>query len=198
MKKVFLALMCVAAIALVGCKGTANNPLPGGTNGSSLTPEKIAALDNTTEKCWQLGIGATVLGHSEVSYDYMWCTERQAAEWAYECYQAAKAMALGKAEYAYKESSAKTVEECNKLAEEAEKENLDDLDDDLDDDLECFQIYYNYGGTELTYTYMWSDEQSVENMIASLHNSTGIDYKYRTVAADDSDSCLAHLTGGAE
>lgn len=195
MKKVFLALMCVAAIALVGCKGTASNPLPGGTNGSSLTPDKIAALDNTTEKCWQLGIGASAGSHSEVTYDYMWCTEREAAQWAYECYQLAKSVAVGvSAEYAYKESSAKTVEECNKLAEEAAKENGEDWDDDF----ECYQIYYVLGGTELSYTYMWSDEQSVENMIASLHNSTGMDYKYRTVDADDSDSCIAHLTGGAE
>jgi len=191
MKKVFLALMCVAAIALVGCKGTASNPLPGGTNGSSLTPEKIAALDNTVEKCWQLGIGASAGGHSEVSYDYMWCTEREAAQWAYECYQASKLMPVGSAEYAYKESSAKTVEECNKLAEEAAKENGDDWGDD-DENAACWEIYAEIAGTTQTYQLIWTSEEGVEEFVAALNKAAGgiMTYKYQKIDADTEDECL--------
>ena len=195
MKKVFLALMCVAAIALVGCKGTASNPLPGGTNGSSLTPDKIAALDNTTEKCWQLGIGASVMGHSEVSYDYMWCTEREAAQWAYSCYQAAKGMMVGKAEYAYKESSAKTVEECNKLAEQARQEGQGG--DDWGEDYNCYQVYYSYAGSTIVVSYMWNDEEGIESYISAMSNASGIDYKYKEVDADDQEACIALSGGGS-
>lgn len=189
MKKVFLALLCVAAIALVGCKGTASNPLPGGTNGSSLTPAKIAALDNTVEKCWQLGIGASAGGHSEVSYDYMWCTEREAAQWAYECYQASKLMPVGSAEYAYKESSAKTVEECNKLAQEAEKENGGDDDDE---NASCWEIYSEIAGTTQTMQLIWTSEEGVKEFVAALNNAAGgaITYKYKKIDADTEDECL--------
>ena len=189
MKKVFLALMCVAAIALVGCKGTASNPLPGGTNGSSLTPEKIAKLNNTDEKCWQLGIGVSAGGHSEVSYDYMWCTEQEAAQWAYECYQASKLMPVGSAEYAYKESSAKTVEECNKLAEEAEKENGGDDDDE---NASCWEIYSEIAGTTQTMQLIWTSEEGVKEFVAALNNAAGgaITYKYKKVDADSEDKCL--------
>ena len=187
MKKVFLALMCVAAIALVGCKGTASNPLPGGTNGSSLTPEKIAKLDNTVEKCWQLGIGATVMGHSEVSYDYMWCTEQEAAQWAYECYQAAKHLAVGSAEYAYKESSAKTVEECNKLAQEAEKENGGDDDDE---DFDCWKISYEIAGYTQT-MYSWNTEEGVAAIVESYKSTLGVTCNVEKIKDKDADSCQA-------
>ena len=73
MKKFFAALLCVAAITLVGCK---SDPLATGTKGSSLTPEKVEKMDNTTEKCWHFAVRATYRGESVTEDSYVWCTER--------------------------------------------------------------------------------------------------------------------------
>ena len=119
MKKFFAALLCVAAITLVGCK---SDPLATGTKGSSLTPEKVEKMDNTTEKCWHFAVRATYRGESVTEDSYVWCTERVIAASCYAAYQAAKDLGYSSYEAAYSPSSAKTEEECEKLAKEAEKD----------------------------------------------------------------------------
>ena len=182
MKKVFLALMCVAAIALVGCnKATTSDPVPGGTKGSTLTPEKIATLDNTTEKCWHVGSGGAYGGQTAIEEGYMWGTERDAAEWAYECYQMSKAFP-GSYEYSYKESDAKTEEECDKLDKAVRQ--------DEEADYACWSLSYDMAGATIT-AYYWNDEEGMDAMAAAYKSRLGVDCKIAKADAKDEDACIA-------
>ena len=127
MKKFFAALLCVAAITLVGCK---SDPLATGTKGSKLTVEEIQKMDNTTEKCWHIAARATVQGTTQEEDSYVWCTEQWVATIVKASYDAMKATydqsgVDASFEVAYSSSSAKTEEECDKLAEEAAKNHRD-------------------------------------------------------------------------
>ena len=124
MKKFFAALLCVAAITLVGCK---SDPLATGTKGSKLTTEQIEKMDNTTEKCWHIAARATVNGTTVDEDSYVWCTEQWVASIVKASYEAMVATYKNAGvsytcEVAYSPSSAKTEEECDKLAEEAQKD----------------------------------------------------------------------------
>lgn len=123
MKKFFAALLCVAAITLVGCK---SDPLATGTKGSTLTTEQIEKMDNTTEKCWHIAARATVNGTTAEEDSYVWCTEQWVATIVKASYDAMEATYKNAGvsytcEVAYSASSATTEDDCKKLNEEAEK-----------------------------------------------------------------------------
>ena len=114
MKKFVAALLCVAAITLVGCK---SDPLATGTRADKLTAEQIEKMDNKTEKCWHIAIRVTVNGQTETSDGYEWGTEQEIAAACKITYEAAVAAwkisgVDGKYEIAYSPSSAKDMDSC--------------------------------------------------------------------------------------
>lgn len=195
MKKVFFALMCAAAVVLAGCS-KANNPIKGGTTGSSLTAEQVAKMDNTTEKCWHVAENIVVNGHSATYNYYEWGTEQEIASMVWAEYQAAKKMAVGDYEVAYEESSAKTQQECDKLDAAAQKENSE-IDGDDDEDAECWQVYTSYAGQTVTLAYLWTSEEGVKEYVAAMNKAQGgaVTYQYKKADAKDEAACGALLGG---
>ena len=119
MKKLFIALMCMAAVAFTSCS---SDPLTSGTKGSELTQEKVEKMDNKTEKCWHVAAKATVNGEKKTGETYVWCTEKEVALMVMMEYKYVTAEPnIKDYEIAYKEASAKDEGKCDELAKEAEK-----------------------------------------------------------------------------
>ena len=78
---------------------------------------------------------------------------------------------------------------CNKLAQEAEKENGGDDDDE---NASCWEIYSEIAGTTQTMQLIWTSEEGVKEFVAALNNAAGgaITYKYKKIDADTEDECL--------
>jgi len=198
MKKVFLALMCAAAVVLAGCSN-ASSPIKGGTTGSSLTQEQVAKMDNKTEKCWHVAETITVSGYSATYNYYEWGTEMEIAAMVLAEYQAAKKSGVGKYENAYEESSAKTQQECEKLDDAAQKENSEIDGDDADADAECWQVYTTYAGQTVTLAYLWTSEEGVKDYVDAMNKAQGSSiYSYKKADAKDENSCSALINGGDE
>lgn len=121
MKKVLFALLGAVAIVLASC-----NPLTVGVKGSSLTAEKVANMDNKTEKCWHLAETYTVDSKKVQEDGYIWGTEFEIASAAFVAYQGGKIL-FSDYDNAYMPASAKDADACAKLAEEAAKDAADDL-----------------------------------------------------------------------
>ena len=128
MKKLFIALMCMAAVAFTSCS---SDPLTSGTKGSNLTAEKVEKMDNKTEKCWHIAAKGKVNGEKKSGETYVWCTEQEVAYGVmveYQMWEKHKAESgIEDFEVAYKEASAKSKDKCRELAEEAEKNNDKDF-----------------------------------------------------------------------
>jgi len=189
MKKVFFALLCTAAVALAGCK-SANNPLPGGTKGSDLTEAQIAAMDNTVEKCWHIAQSVTVAGHSETNEWYEWGTEKEIAT-------GVKAVAdapllVGSVVIAYKESDAKTIEECRKLDEAARQEEQGKAGEDLED-YACYEVSVTIEGQKMVQGYMWTDEEGIKLYVDTLNKNTQLGYTYKKMDnITDQEACIGN------
>ncbi len=194
MKKALFALMCAAAVIFAGCN-KATNPLSGGTKGSSLSDQEIQKMDNKTEKCWHVAESVVVSGYSETEHHYFWGTEQEVATMVKASYDASKLMVVGDYEIAYvEETSAKNEDACDKLDREAEKNNGGDDDDP---DAECWQVTYKTAGMDITLGYMWMSEEAIEEYVAALKKTSGIDYSYKKISdAKDEDSCIYYGAGG--
>jgi len=124
MKKLFVALMCMAAIAFTSCS---SDPLVSGTKASNLTAEKVEKMDDKTDCCWHVAAKGTVKGEKKTGEFYGWGTEKEVAAEClliYEAWKANKsASGVEDFEIAYKKASAKDEAACAKLDAEVEKNN---------------------------------------------------------------------------
>lgn len=109
MKKFFMALMCVAAIVLTGCKKDVMSVDP-------------ASCDNTVEKCWEMTVTGRVLGISSTVTSYVWATERVVVTVCQEAVKTYKATGMTSLKVTYKAAPYKTEEACD----EADMKELKD------------------------------------------------------------------------
>ena len=187
MKKLFAALMCVMAIAMVGCKP--NDPVKSGTNVKDVDASK---LDNTTEKCWAIGITGTVDDLEDSQVSYYWGTEQGVVEEAqnqlneYEamCKQYGLTLNLT---IKYLEADPNTKEACMKQDEAAKKE--------YEESGECWKVTVKTA--RLTQErYVWGHEVTIKmaeaEMEAMLKNygiTTGYEITHEKVEAENEDAC---------
>ena len=199
MKKIFLALMCVAALAMVSCDNS-KDPNKSGTNVKDVD---VTKLDATTEKCWAVGTTAKVNDISDAVTNYYWGTEKAIVEEAqdelkeYEemCKQYGLTLELV---VKYSEASPKDKAACKQMDDAAEKEYLESGN--------CWKINVTAGTVFSQDVYMWGHESAVligemegkvmiEEMIKQYGLSLEVKTSHEKADFKDPDSCEAQNKG---
>lgn len=204
MKKFFLALMCVATLAMVGCSNKSNDPVKDGTNVKDADPAKV---DNTVSKCWAIGMTGKVNDIEESKVNYYWGTEKavvlRAQDDLAEYEEMAKKWGLTlEVTIKYSEATPETEEACQELDKAAEKE--------YEESGECWKITISAGTIVSEDVYMWGHESAVligeieakqmaEAYLAPYIEQYGLKIEVKTSheKADykDPDSCEAQNKG---
>ncbi|MBQ7663955.1 MAG: hypothetical protein IJS43_01885 [Bacteroidaceae bacterium] len=160
-KKLYLALLCVAAITFTSCGNDV-------VKGSTVDNIDLETLDNTTEKCWEITASKGKI--SETTYD--WGTERQIVAYLQEAQKIIGSVAT----YSYKANNAKNEEACL-----AQDENYEPRS--------CWKVSYEAYGTSFT-MYTWDSEEGAKLTVDS-YKKMGWTASYEKASADDEYSCEA-------
>ena len=183
MKKVFLALMCVAAIAMTSCS---NDP---SKSGKDVKDVDVTKLDDKTEKCWALGATVSLNGVDDSMNYTVWATEKEAVASAQELLAELEATAkeVGVTmdiTVKYKEwTDASDETSCAKQAQAYDKE--------YEDASECWELSMSLGTLSET-SYIWGHEIQLEmTKVMAEKQLAGVNVSYKTVDAKDEDACEA-------
>lgn len=187
MKKLFAALMCVMAVALVGCK-----PEDPNKSGTDVKDVDVTKVDDKTEKCWAIGITGTVDDIEASQVSYFWGTEKAVVEEAQEELKAFDEMTQKygltlNITVKYMEADPKSEEACKQQDEATQKE--------YEESGECWKITMSAGMLSEEY-YVWGHdvtikiaEAQMEAMLKNYGITSGYEIKHEKVEAENAEAC---------
>jgi len=193
MKKFFFALMCIAAVTLVGCK--TNDPNKSGTNAENVDPTKV---DDKTDKCWAVGITETLNGAKRSYSMAVWGTEKEVVE---QCQEWLKTEEEGKKAFGESYTISVKYLEFSDAKDEAACEKQEKVyEEEYEAGSECFEytLNYTYSGQAMKEVgYVWCTEfememaKGVNIAYAEEYGLKDVTFTWKTVAAENEDACEA-------